>query len=174
MILKLGNKTPMIEENVFIGDTARVIGKVHIARGTSVWYGSILRGDVAPISIGEKTNIQDGCILHGEVGMDVVIGDRVTIGHSCVIHGCKIGDDTLIGMGSIITDGVVIPKNCFVSANSLITSKIGEIPEGSFIKGSPAKVVGKISKEQEKLIEDSYIVYFEKKDHYINELEIIK
>ncbi|WP_300360554.1 gamma carbonic anhydrase family protein [Fusobacterium sp.] len=174
MLFKLGQHTPKIGEKVFIADTARVIGNVEIEDNVSVWYGAVLRGDVLKIKIGKGSNIQEGSTLHGEPNSDVILGENVTIGHNCIIHGCTIGDNSLIGMGSTITDNVAIPKNCFISSESLVTGKIGKIEEGSFIKGNPAKVIGKVSEEQLRIMEITYKSYQEKKDLYLETLEEIK
>ena len=174
MIYKLNNKIPKIGKNNFIAETASIIGEIILNDDVSIWFGSVLRGDIISISVDTNTNIQEGCSLHGEVGMDIVIGKNVTIGHNCIIHGGKIGDNCLIGMGSIITDGVIIPNNCFISANSMITSKIGKIPEGSFIKGNPAKIIGEISSEQMNIIKISHEAYSSKKDVFFKNLEEIK
>lgn len=163
----------MIADDVFVADTSRVIGDVILEEGVSIWYGSTLRGDLNTIKVGKKTNIQDGTVVHGEDDFPVIIGENTTIGHCCLIHGSIIGDNCLIGMGSILTDGVNIPNNCFVNANSFITSKIGAIPEGSFIKGNPAKVIGSISQEQKDNIDITYKYYFEEKDLHLNDLEIV-
>ncbi|MCI6152053.1 MAG: gamma carbonic anhydrase family protein [Fusobacterium perfoetens] len=174
MLFKLGNNIPKIGEKVFIADTARIIGNVNIQDDVSIWYGVVLRGDILHIEIGEGSNIQEGTTVHGEHNADVVIGKNVTIGHNCLIHGAKIGDNSLIGMGTIITDNVEIPKNCFVSSRALVTSKIGKIEEGSFIKGNPAKVVGKISEEQLKMMIATCKSYQDKKDLFLETLEEIK
>lgn len=174
MLFKLGNYIPKIGERVFIADTARVIGNVELDDDVSIWYGAVLRGDILKIKIGKGSNIQEGSTIHGEPNNEVVFGENVTIGHNCIIHGCKIGDNSLIGMGSTITDDVIIPKNCFISSESLVTSKIGKIEEGSFIKGNPAKVIGKVSEQQLKIMELTYKSYQDKKDLYLESLEEIK
>ena len=174
MLFKLGNNIPKIGNKVFIADTARVIGNVEIEDEVSIWYGVVLRGDILKIKIGNGSNIQEGTTIHGEYKSDVILGKNITIGHNCIIHGCKIGDNSLIGMGSIITDDVVIPKNCFVSARSLVTSKIGKIEEGSFIKGNPAKVIGKVTETQLQVMKENSKSYQENKDFFLENLEEIK
>ena len=124
------------DENVFIADTAVVVGDVTLGKGVSVWFQAVIRGDEGPITVGENSNIQDGAILHSET----LIGRNCTIGHGAIVHGCTVGDDTLIGMGSILLNGAKIGKHCLVGAGALVTGKM-DAPDGSLILGSPAKVV---------------------------------
>ena len=131
-----------VDESVFIADGAKVLGEnVEIGADCSIWYNAVVRCDEGErVHVGEKTNIQDLCMVHTSPANPTNIGNSVTIGHSCIIHGCKIGDNSLIGMGSIILDGAVIGKNCIIGAGSLVT-KNTEIPDGSMAFGHPAKVV---------------------------------
>ena len=124
------------DENVFIADTAVVVGDVTLSKGVSVWFQAVIRGDEGPITVGENSNVQDGAILHSETH----IGKNCTIGHGAIVHGCTVGDDTLIGMGSILLNGAKIGKHCLVGAGALVTGKM-DAPDGSLILGSPAKVV---------------------------------
>lgn len=124
------------DENVFIADTAVVVGDVTLGKGVSVWFQAVIRGDEGPITVGENSNVQDGAILHSETR----IGKNCTIGHGAIVHGCTVGDDTLIGMGSILLNGAKIGKHCLVGAGALVTGKM-DAPDGSLILGSPAKVV---------------------------------
>ena len=124
------------DENVFIADTAVVVGDVTLSKGVSVWFQAVIRGDEGPITVGENSNVQDGAILHSETR----IGKNCTIGHGAIVHGCTVGDDTLIGMGAILLNGAKIGKHCLVGAGALVTGKM-DAPDGSLILGSPAKVV---------------------------------
>ena len=124
------------DENVFIADTAVVVGDVTLGKGVSVWFQAVVRGDEGPITVGENTNIQDAAILHAET----VIGKNCTIGHGAIVHGCTVGDDTLIGMGAIVLNGAKIGNHCLVGAGALVTGKM-DAPDGSMILGSPAKVI---------------------------------
>ena len=137
-----------IDESVFQAEGCRIVGDVTIGRDSSVWYNAVIRGDDAEVVIGEKTNIQDLCMVHVCAGMPTVIGNGVTVGHSAIIHGCRIGDNTLIGMGSIIMNGAVIGKNCVIGAGALVTGGT-VIPDNSLAFGSPAKVVRTIDAEGE-------------------------
>lgn len=132
---------PKAAESVFVADTARVIGDVELGEEVSVWYGSVLRGDVGSIRVGARTNIQDLCVLHMSTGIsNTVIGDEVTIGHGVVIHGAQIGDGALIGMGAILLDNCEIGAEALVAAGSLISAGT-RIPPRTLVVGSPGKVV---------------------------------
>ena len=131
-----------IDETVYIADGAKIVGQnIKIGERSSVWFNSVIRCDEnETVTIGSKTNIQDLTMVHTGPGHSVNIGDGVTVGHKCLIHGCSIGDNTLIGMGSIIMDGAHIGSNCVIGAGSLVTEgKL--IPDGSLAFGSPAKVI---------------------------------
>ena len=124
------------DENVLICDGARVVGDVTLAKGVSVWYNAVLRGDEGAITVGEDTNIQDGSVMHEET----VVGKGCTIGHNAIVHGCTVGDNTLVGMGAIILNGARVGSNCIVGAGALVTGKM-DAPDGVMLLGSPAKVV---------------------------------
>lgn len=143
-------KTPIIHPDAYIAPNATVVGNVRIGAGSSVFFGSVLRGDREPITIGDDTNIQDNCVLHEEFGHPVSVGSRVTVGHGAILHSCTIGDETLIGMGAIILNGAVIGSHCVVGAGALVTQNT-VIPDGSLVYGSPARVKGQLD---ESAIED--------------------
>ena len=124
------------DENVLICDGARVVGDVTLAKGVSVWYNAVLRGDEGAITVGEETNIRAGAVLHEET----VVGKGCTIGHNAIVHGCTVGDNTLVGMGAIILNGARVGSNCIVGAGALVTGKM-DAPDGVMLLGSPAKVV---------------------------------
>ena len=124
------------DENIVICEGACVVGDVALAKGVSVWYNAVLRGDEGGITVGENTNIQDGAILHEETK----VGAGCTIGHNAIVHGCTVGDNVLIGMGATVLNGAKIGNNCIVGAGALVTGKM-DAPDGSMILGSPAKVV---------------------------------
>ncbi len=147
-----------IDDSVFIAEGVRIIDDVTIGKNSSVWYNSVLRGDEEPIEIGENTNIQDLCCLHGSIGHPLKIGDYVTVGHSALVHGCTVGDNTLIGMHATILNGAVIGNNCIIGAHALVTQGT-MIPDNSLAVGVPARVVKVLSEEDIKATRDNAIEY---------------
>ena len=124
----------------WIAPGAAVIGKVRLHNNASIWFGAVLRGDNELISVGENSNVQDGCVLHTDMGSPLTIGRNCTIGHKAILHGCMIGDNSLVGMGATILNNAVIGKNCLIGANALIAEgKV--IPDNSLVMGMPGKVV---------------------------------
>ncbi|MBZ0272489.1 gamma carbonic anhydrase family protein [bacterium] len=140
IIRELNGKTPDLAPDVFVAPGAVVIGDVTIGAGSSVWYGSVLRGDVGHVRIGKRTNIQDLCMLHMSTGKsNCVVGDDVTVGHRVILHGCAIEDRALIGMGAIILDNAVIGAGSIVAAGAVVLENT-IVPPGSLVVGIPAKV----------------------------------
>ena len=133
------NFTPEIKATPFVAPNASLIGRVKIGENSSVWFNTVLRGDMETITIGHESNIQDLSMGHADPGFPLVLGNRVTIGHHCVLHGCKIGDDCLIGMGAIIMNGVRIGRGSIIGAGAVLLEGM-EIPEFSMVIGSPAKI----------------------------------
>ncbi|GAA3723676.1 gamma carbonic anhydrase family protein [Salinicoccus jeotgali] len=159
MIMDYKGYTPEIDESAFIAPDATVIGDVVLGAHSSVWFGSILRGDVAPIRIGSHTNIQDLSILHETPDMPLTIEDHVTVGHKTTLHSCTIKKHALIGMDSTILDGAVIGEGAFIGAGSLVTPGT-EIPPGTLAFGRPAKVVRELTeedKEEMQRINETYV-----------------
>ena len=124
----------------FLADGAVVVGDVTLGENVGIWYNAVVRGDTNSIVIGKNTNVQDNATLHTDKDYKLHIGEGVTIGHNAVVHGCTVGDNTVIGMGSILLSGAVVGKNCIIGAGALVTGKMN-IPDGSLVMGSPAKVV---------------------------------
>ena len=148
MIAEVMGKTPKIASNVFIAESANVLGDVTIGEHSSIWFQSVVRGDVHWIKIGSYVSVQDGSILHVTNGLfPLTIGSRVTIGHKVLLHGCTIGDDCLLGMGAIILDGVEVGAGSIVGAGSLLTPG-KKYPPGSMIIGSPAVVKRPVTPEE--------------------------
>lgn len=143
-----------IHESVYLAPGSVVLRDVTIGAQSSVWFNVVIRGDEAPIRIGEGSNIQDNAVIHGGPGFPVQIGDGVTVGHSAIVHGCTVGDNTLIGMGAIVLNGAVVGSNCVIGAGALVTGGT-VIPDGSVVVGSPAKVVGSVSEKHLRLIHHS-------------------
>ena len=133
------NFSPEIKETSFIAPNASLIGRVEIGENSSVWFNTVLRGDMENISIGDESNIQDLSMGHADPGFPLVVGKRVTIGHHCVVHGCRIEADCLIGMGAIIMNGVRIGRGSIIGAGAVLLEGM-EVPEFSMVVGSPAKV----------------------------------
>jgi carbonic anhydrase/acetyltransferase-like protein (isoleucine patch superfamily) len=147
MIKELKGIKPSIDEGAFVAETASVLGDVTIGEGSSIWYGAVARGDIAPITIGKYSNIQDNATVHNETDIPAVVGDYTVVGHNAIVHGCTIGDNCLIGMGAIILNRAVIGDNCIIGAGSLVTQgKI--IPPNSLVVGSPAKVIREVTEEE--------------------------
>lgn len=145
MIRSFNGKTPKIAESAFVSETAYVIGDVEIGENSGIWPGAVVRGDFASIKIGCNTMIEDNCVLHTGVPMEV--GDNVLIGHSVVVHGMKIGNNTLIGNNATILDNAQIGSFCVIGAGSMVSHDM-KIPDYSFVVGVPAKIKGQISPEK--------------------------
>jgi carbonic anhydrase/acetyltransferase-like protein (isoleucine patch superfamily) len=128
------------DDQYWIAPNATLIGRIRLEHNASVWFNATLRGDTDLISIGENSNVQDGSVLHTDPGLQLIIGKDVTVGHMVMLHGCTIGDNTLIGIGSIILNRTRIGKNCLIGANTFIPEG-KEIPDNSFVIGSPGQVV---------------------------------
>ncbi len=163
---RFDDRAPVLHEETFIGEGARLIGRVVLAAGASVWYNSVLRADLADIVVGENTNIQDGCLVHVDRGRATVLGRGVTVGHGAILHACTVGDNCLIGMGAILLDGSVIPRDSMVAAGALVPPG-KTYPEGSLILGSPAKVARKLTAEEIARIGESAIHYREFWEAYV-------
>jgi gamma-carbonic anhydrase len=140
-------------KDVRFGENAVVTGTVSIGDQTSIWHNVILRGDVEPIKIGSRCNIQDNSVLHGQLGRyAVVIGDNVSVGHSCIIHGCELANDSFVGMGSIIMDGAYIGSQVLVAAGSLVSQGSRFEEPGTLVMGRPGKVVRQLRESELKMI----------------------
>lgn len=140
MIKSLGEKHPDTKKASFIAPDSAILGDVTLAEGTSVWYGAVIRGDLDHITIGKNSNVQDNCTLHGDRGYPITLGEGVSIGHNAVVHGATVGDNTVIGMGSVLLNGCVIGKNSIVGAGAVVSGG-AHFPDGSLIVGIPAKVI---------------------------------
>jgi len=139
--------TPQVAASAWVADNAQVIGNVVLAEDSSVWFGVTLRGDTETITVGRGSNIQDGSVLHADVGFPMTVGENVTVGHQVMLHGCTIGDGSLIGIGAVVLNGAKIGKHCLVGAGSLVTEG-KEFPDGSMILGTPARAVKALTPEQ--------------------------
>ncbi|USX15977.1 gamma carbonic anhydrase family protein [Oxalobacteraceae bacterium OTU3CAMAD1] len=145
-IYQLGEHAPEIDASSFVADSATLVGKVTLQANTSVWFGATLRGDNERITIGENSNVQEGTVMHTDMGYPLTVGKNVTIGHQAMLHGCTIGDGALIGIQAVILNGAKIGAGCLVGAGALVTEG-KEFPENSLIIGSPAKAVRTLTAE---------------------------
>lgn len=139
--------TPQIHESAYIAPSADIIGMVKIGKNCSIWHNAVLRGDVDEIIIRDGANIQDSCVLHCSTNMKTIVGEGTTIGHSAVLHSCEIGNNSLVGMGAVILDGVMVGDNCLIAAGSLLTPGT-VIPDGFMVMGSPAKVKRELTESE--------------------------
>ncbi|MBI2931085.1 MAG: gamma carbonic anhydrase family protein [Planctomycetes bacterium] len=137
----------------FVAENATVLGDVRIGQGASLWYNAVARGDLASITIGERTNIQDGCVLHCDPDLDLVIGSQVTVGHLAMIHARRVGDLCLIGIHAILLGGAEIGDGCLIAAGALVREG-QKIPAHSVVVGVPGKIVGQVTQEQLRDFED--------------------
>lgn len=140
MLLEFKGMRPNVEKAAFIADNCTIAGDVTVGRGSSVWFYAVIRAEVAPITIGALSNVQDHCMVHADYDCPVRIGDRVSIGHNSIIHGATIGDDTIVGMGAIVMNGAVIGEGSRIAAGALVP-QYKEIPPYSLVVGVPGKVV---------------------------------
>ncbi|MCZ4314086.1 gamma carbonic anhydrase family protein [Comamonadaceae bacterium G21597-S1] len=143
----LGELSPSIDPSAWVADSAQVIGNVSLAPDVSIWFGAVLRGDTEHMRIGRGSNIQDGSVLHADIGKPLTVGEDVTVGHKVMLHGCTIGDGSLIGIGAVVLNGARIGRHCLVGAGALVTEG-KEFPDGSMIIGAPAKAVRQLTPEQ--------------------------
>ena len=146
-VYSLDGVSPTIPASAWVADSAQVMGNVELGEDVSVWHGAVLRGDTEVMRIGRGSNIQDGSVLHADVGRPLTVGEDVTVGHMVMLHGCTVGDGSLIGIGAVVLNGAKIGRNCLVGARALVTEG-KEFPDGSMILGSPAKVVRALTDAQ--------------------------
>lgn len=170
MIYSLGDDHVQVADGVFVAPGAHVIGKVVMKQNSSVWFNAVVRGDCDVITIGEDSNVQDGSVLHTDFGVPLTIGKGVTIGHKVMLHGCEIGDYSLIGINAVVLNGAKIGKHCLIGANSLVTENM-QIPDGSLVMGSPAKVIKKIPDVQQRMLEQSAQHYVENARRFSTQLK---
>ena len=156
----LDGHQPELRDNAWAAPSASLIGKVLLEKNASVWFGAVIRGDNELITIGEDSNVQDGSVMHTDMGFPLVLGRGVTVGHNAMLHGCTVGDYSLVGIGATILNGAKIGKHCIIGAHALITEG-KEIPDGSVVMGSPGKVVKQIEDGVGEMLKASA-------DHYVD------
>lgn len=174
MLYEIAGVQPQLaDDTVWVAPSADVIGNISLAPRSSVWFNVTMRGDNEPMHVGENTNIQDNSVLHSDIGFPLEIGSGVTVGHLVMLHGCKIGDDTLIGMGTTILNGAKIGKNSIVGANSLVTEG-KDFPDGVLIVGAPAKVKRALNERELQMIKWSADHYAKNADNFKTGLKPVK
>ncbi len=169
MQYRLGDLRVETHPQSWVAPNAKLIGKVRLQAGANVWFNAVLRGDNELIDIGENSNVQDGTVMHTDMGSPLTIGKGVTIGHNAMLHGCTVDDFSLIGINAVILNGAKIGKHCIVGANALIPEG-KEIPDGSLVMGSPGKVVRELTDAQKKLLEASAAHYVHNAQRYARDL----
>lgn len=165
MIIEYKGNKPDIHDSCFIAENATVIGRVKINKNSSIWFGTVVRGDGNYITIGENTNIQDNCTIHINDTHPTIIGDYVTAGHGAIVHACKVGNNVLVGMGAIVLDGAEIGDNVIIGAGALVPPN-KKIPSNSMVMGTPAKIVRELNEEDRKSIIETALHYVELAKEY--------
>lgn len=161
LILPFNGHTPRIGRDVFLAPNATIIGDVEIADGASVWFGAVVRGDIGPIRIGPRTNVQDLACVHLTQGLsETILGADITVGHGAILHGCVVGDRCLVGMGSIVLDNARIGEDSVISAGSVVTAR-SVIPPRSLVRGAPARIVREVTDKEAALGPDGAAHYVE-------------
>jgi len=162
IILPTRGKTPVIDDSVWLAPNCTIVGEVILGKESTVWFGAIVRGDVASITVGEKVNIQDGAVIHGTYGKSkTILEDRVSIGHNAIVHGAHVCRGALIGMGAVVMDGVVVGEGAVVAAGAVVLEGT-QIPARTLFAGVPAKLRGEVRSElQDHLSQtaDRYVEY---------------
>lgn len=166
-LYEVEGKRPRLAEDgsSWVAPSADIIGDARLGREVSIWFGAVIRADNTPIVIGDRTNIQEGAMLHSDPGAPLTIGTGVTVGHHAILHGCTIGDNVLIGMGASVLNNASIPDNCLVGAGALVTEG-KSFPPGSLIVGVPAKAVRELSEEAIAGLRESAAIYVSKSARY--------
>jgi len=162
------DRVPELDPATFVAEGAKLVGRVNLAAGASVWYNSVLRADIADIVVGPDTNIQDHCVVHVDHGRGTTLGRGVTVGHGAILHACTVGDNCIVGMGAILLDGCVISRDSIVAAGSLVPPG-KTYPEASLILGGPARVARKLGAEEIDKIRQSAAHYREFWEAYVRE-----
>jgi carbonic anhydrase/acetyltransferase-like protein (isoleucine patch superfamily) len=147
-ILPYEGTLPEIPETAFLADGARIVGRVRLGEKSSIWFNAVLRGDLDRVVVGPESNVQDGAVVHVDIGFPCTIGDRVTVGHRAVLHGCEVSDGAVVGMGAIVLNGAKVGREAFIAAGALVREG-QEIPERALVVGVPGKVVRILADEEE-------------------------
>jgi carbonic anhydrase/acetyltransferase-like protein (isoleucine patch superfamily) len=166
---RLGDSRVETHPQSWVAPGATLVGKIRLEAGANVWFGAVLRGDNELIHIGEHSNVQDGSVMHTDMGYPLTLGTGVTVGHNAMLHGCTVGDYSLVGINAVILNGAKIGKYCIIGANTLIAEG-KEIPDGSLVVGSPGKVVRELTEQQKKMLEASAAHYVHNAQRYARDL----
>jgi carbonic anhydrase/acetyltransferase-like protein (isoleucine patch superfamily) len=157
---------PTIAADAWVAPTATLVGQVRIGDRASIWYGAVLRGDRAGITVGEGSNVQDGCVLHADPGFPCTLGNRVTVGHRAVVHGCTIDDDVLVGMGAVVLNGARVGSGSLLAAGTIVLEG-AEIPPGSLVAGVPGKVRRELTDDERERIGQNAANYLDLSRRYL-------
>lgn len=166
MLLPIDGIHPKVGTGTFIAPTAVVIGDVTIDENASIWFQAVLRGDLEPIRIGASSNVQDGTVLHTDIGFPCELGRRVTVGHNAIVHGARVGDGALIGMGATILSGAIVGEGALVAAGALVPEGM-RIPPGHLALGVPAKVIRELTPEEQRRIAEGIDSYVDQRGRYL-------
>ncbi len=159
-VIAFGQDRPSVSGTAFVAPGAVLIGRVTIGAEASVWYGAVLRADRDAISVGTRSNVQDGCVLHADPGVPLSVGSAVTIGHNATLHGCAVADLVLIGMGAIVLNGARVGRHSIIAAGTVLTEG-QQVPEGVLVAGVPGKVRREVSEAERAAIERNAATYVE-------------
>jgi carbonic anhydrase/acetyltransferase-like protein (isoleucine patch superfamily) len=146
-LVPFGGQTPRVFDDVWLAPTSTIIGRVALGAGSSVFFGAVLRGDSADITIGKRSNLQDNVVVHADPGYPARVGDGVSVGHGAVLHGCSVGDDTLIGMNATVLNGAVVGENCLIAAGAVVLEGT-VVPGGSLVAGVPGRVRRELTEDE--------------------------
>lgn len=165
MLYDFGDKKVECLGRYYIAPSADVVGMVCLEDNASIWFQTVVRGDTDRIVIGERSNIQDGSVLHTDEGIELVIGSNVTVGHKVILHGCRIGDGSMVGMGAVVLNRAAVGRNCIIAANALIPEG-KEIPDNSVVMGSPGKVVREVRNTDLEMMQETIRIYIDRAEKY--------
>lgn len=169
-LYQLGDRIPSVHPTAWIADSAQLIGLVRLDEHASVWFNAVLRGDNELIHIGRGSNVQEGTVMHTDMGHPLTLGENVTVGHQAMLHGCTIGDGSLVGIQAVILNGAKIGRNCLIGAGAVVTEG-KEIPDNSLVLGAPGKVARELSPEQFERLKMSALHYSERAAYYRDHLK---
>jgi gamma-carbonic anhydrase len=159
-VVTMNGSMPKVHPSVYLAEGAFLIGDVDLAEDVSIWFTAVLRADINRISVGARTNIQDGAIVHVTHELPTFIGDEVTVGHRAIVHACSIGDCCLVGMGSVVLDGAIVGPHCLIAAGAVVLQE-ARIPEGSLVAGVPGRVVRQLTGVEKLQLKESALHYVE-------------